>query len=182
MAALAVCACSVYRPQPLTGPELERILNAQPPFDRSRRLTGDALAALAVLANPDLRACAPAGGRRCTGVQSGLLPDPQASLGFDKVLSPKDQGLISAYTGSLSLDILRARHAPHGTRDKTGRGSQGAQRHCLGGVEHGGPGAVARAAALLSIPGGRFGSRSSGRGGLGSTASFDGRRDGGSER
>jgi hypothetical protein len=57
-------------------------------LDFSKPLTGAEIAAIAVLANPDLRALRTQ--QRVADAQvfaSGLLPDPQLSAGFDAVLS-----------------------------------------------------------------------------------------------
>jgi outer membrane protein TolC len=120
--------CTTYKAAPLTDPEVESILESPdraqltedaanlhhpllPPIklDFTQPLTGEEIEVIAVLANPDLRALrAQQGVADAQVFSSGLLPDPQVSLGFDKVLSPKGEGLTSAYAGSLSLDLLGA--------------------------------------------------------------------------
>jgi outer membrane protein TolC len=69
----------------------------------------DEIAVIAVPANPDLRSLRAQ--QRVADAQvfaAGLLPDPQLSLGFDKVLSPLDQALSTAFTSSLTIDTLGA--------------------------------------------------------------------------
>ena len=78
-------------------------------LDFTKPMTADELAVVAVLANPDLRALRAQ--QQVADAQvfaSGLLPDPQLSLGVDQVLSPRGQGLSSAFAGSLTLDLLGA--------------------------------------------------------------------------
>lgn len=126
--ALALGACSIYLPKPLDGGDVAAVLDspdravlvrqaaqfthprlAAVTLDFSQPLTDDELAVIAVLANPDLRALrAQQGVADAQVFAAGLLPDPQLSVGFDKVLSPTDQGLSTAYTGGLSLDLLGA--------------------------------------------------------------------------
>ncbi len=78
-------------------------------IDFAQPLTADAVAAIAVLANPDLRALRLQQGIANAQVfAAGLLPDPQLSLGFDQLLAPSDQGLAAAFAGSLTLDLLGA--------------------------------------------------------------------------
>ena len=95
-------------------------------LDFSKPLSTDEVAVIAVLANPDLRSLRAQ--QRVADAQvfaAGLLPDPQLSLGLDKVLAPMDQGLSTAYTGGLTLDLLGAlatksieRQAAHGTAEQ----------------------------------------------------------------
>ena len=62
-----------------------------------------------MLANPDLRSLRTQ--QQLADAQvfaAGLLPDPQLSLGFDSLLAPSGQGLSSAFTGGLTLDLLGA--------------------------------------------------------------------------
>jgi cobalt-zinc-cadmium efflux system outer membrane protein len=123
-----IAGCALYHSQPLAAPDVEGILespdraelgrNAQqlhhpllPPvkLDFGAPLTGPEIQAIAVIANPDLRALRIQ--QKVADAQvfaSGLLPDPQISLGFDKLLSPRDQGYTNAYAGSVSLDLLAA--------------------------------------------------------------------------
>jgi cobalt-zinc-cadmium efflux system outer membrane protein len=125
---MMMAGCTFYHPQPLAAPDVEAILDSPdrnaltdqaaqlqhpllPPIklDFSQPLTGPEIQAIAVLANPDLRALRTQQGVADAQVfSSGLLPDPQVSLGFDKLLSPRDQGYSNAYAGSVSLDLLGA--------------------------------------------------------------------------
>jgi cobalt-zinc-cadmium efflux system outer membrane protein len=120
--------CAIYHKQPLAAPDVEAILQApdrtelsqkaarlQHPLlkpiklDFSAPLTGAEIQVIAVLANPDLRALRTQEGVADAQVFSaGLLPDPQVSLGFDKLLTPRDQGYTNQYAGSVSLDLLGA--------------------------------------------------------------------------
>jgi cobalt-zinc-cadmium efflux system outer membrane protein len=120
--------CALYHPQPLAAPDVETILESPDRAELSRKaqqlrhpllppvkldfdapLTGPEIQAIAVIANPDLRALRTQQGVADAQVfASGLLPDPQVSLGFDKLLSPLDQGFSNAYAGSVSLDLLAA--------------------------------------------------------------------------
>lgn len=134
MATLVVQGCAGYEPKPLAGGEVDALLESpdrvalarqagqlQHPLlapitiDFAKPLTGDEIAVLAVLANPDLRALRAR--QHVADAQvfaSGLLPDPQISLGIDKVVSSNDPTLVSGYANSLSLDILSGlatRHA-----------------------------------------------------------------------
>jgi cobalt-zinc-cadmium efflux system outer membrane protein len=130
VAVLAITAgCTFYHPKPLAAPDVEGILDSPDRLELSRKaeqlrhpllppvkldfsapLTGEEIEAIAVIANPDLRALRTQQGVADAQVfSSGLLPDPQVSLGFDKLLSPRDQGFSNAYAGSVSLDLLAAR-------------------------------------------------------------------------
>ncbi|HET9388752.1 MAG TPA: TolC family protein [Steroidobacteraceae bacterium] len=125
---VAMSGCTVYHAQPLTGPDTEASLESpdraqlaqdaqqlrhpriQPlKLDFTRPLTGEEVEVIAVLANPDLRALRTQQGVAQAQVfASGLLPDPQISLGYDKLLSPVNQGFSDAYAGSVTLDLLGA--------------------------------------------------------------------------
>jgi cobalt-zinc-cadmium efflux system outer membrane protein len=120
--------CAFYHPQPLAAPDVEDILESPDRVELGRKaeqlhhpllqpikldfgapLSGPEIQAIAVIANPDLRALRVQ--QQVADAQvfsSGLLPDPQISLGFDKLLSPLDQGYSNAYAGSVSLDLLAA--------------------------------------------------------------------------
>jgi cobalt-zinc-cadmium efflux system outer membrane protein len=120
-------ACTIYRPQPLDGPDRNAIL-ASPDraaleraarllehprlprvtLDFSQPLTLDEVAVVAVLANPDLRALRAQ--QQVADAQvfaSGLLPDPQLSVGYDRVLGP-EHGYFDSYTAAMSFDVLGA--------------------------------------------------------------------------
>ncbi len=125
---LLLCACASFVPRPLDDTDVNTVLAspdraalaqqaarlshprlAPVELDFSRPLTVDELSVVAVLANPDLRALRAQ--QQVADAQvfaSGLLPDPQLSLGIDQVLSPRGQGLNSAFAGSLTLDLLGA--------------------------------------------------------------------------
>jgi outer membrane protein TolC len=78
-------------------------------LDFTQPLTPDEVTVVAVLANPDLRALRTKESVAAAQLfASGLFPDPQVSLSVDKLLSPKDQGLVNGYAGGLSLDLLGA--------------------------------------------------------------------------
>lgn len=124
----ATNGCTVYHAQPLTGPDTEASLESPdrakltqdarqlrhpriPPqkLDFDRPLSGEEIEVIAVLANPELRALRTQQGVAEAQVfASGLLPDPQISLGYDKLLSPVGQGFSDAYAGSVTLDLLGA--------------------------------------------------------------------------
>jgi outer membrane protein TolC len=128
LATLILSACASFTPKPLddvdvnaslTSPDRSALVREAARFshprltpvtiDFTKPLTADALAIIAVLANPDLRALrAQQQVAEAQVFASGLLPDPQLSFGVDKVLSPLDQGLTSAFSGSLTLDLLGA--------------------------------------------------------------------------
>ncbi|HEY3786926.1 MAG TPA: TolC family protein [Steroidobacteraceae bacterium] len=124
----AASGCTVYHAQPLSRSDVEASLEspdraqmsrdamqlrhprlAPQKLDFTRPLTGEEIEVIAVLANPDLRALRTQQGVAEAQVfASGLLPDPQISLGYDKLLSPMNEGFSDAYAGSVSLDILGA--------------------------------------------------------------------------
>ncbi len=127
----AICAasgCTFYHRQPLVGPDTDAILEAPDrtalargaeqlhhalipavTLDFTQPLTPDEVTVVAVLANPDLRALRTKESVAAAQLfASGLFPDPQVSLSVDKLLSPKDQGLVNGYAGGLSLDLLGA--------------------------------------------------------------------------
>jgi cobalt-zinc-cadmium efflux system outer membrane protein len=82
------------------------------PIDLSQPLTDAAVASLAVMANPDLKALrARAGVNDAQVYSAGLIPDPTISLGIDHILSGPDP--VDALTGALGLDLnsLRTRAA-----------------------------------------------------------------------
>jgi outer membrane protein, heavy metal efflux system len=130
---LNVTACKSYTPKPLEGADLDAVL-ASPDratlvkkaselshprlpaqtLDFSKPLDADEIAAIAVISNPDLRTLRMQ--QRVADAQvfaAGLLPDPQLSLGYDKVLSPLNKGYVNPYAGSLTLDQLGALATRH---------------------------------------------------------------------
>jgi cobalt-zinc-cadmium efflux system outer membrane protein len=128
LTALSLAACVAYTAKPLDGADVDAVLASPdraalvqqaaqfshpslPPvkLDFAQPLTGDEVAVIAVIANPEMRALRTQQGVADAQVfASGLLPDPQLSVGFDSVLSPKDPMLVTGYTGSLSFDLLAA--------------------------------------------------------------------------
>ncbi|MDE2561888.1 MAG: TolC family protein [Sphingomonadales bacterium] len=125
--ALLVSACAHYTSQPLAerpaalaapadavlaeraGAILRPWLPARK-VDLSAPLTGEAIAALAVVNNPDLAAQRVAAGVADAQVfAAGLLPDPSFSLGADKILSGPDTFTNIAGALGLDLNALRTR-------------------------------------------------------------------------
>lgn len=128
LTSLLLCACASFAPRPLDDTDINAVLAspdraalaqqaarlahprlAPVELDFNKPLTVDELSVVAVLANPGLRALRAR--QQVADAQvfaSGLLPDPQLSLGIDQVLSPRGQGLSSAFAGSLTLDLLGA--------------------------------------------------------------------------
>lgn len=80
------------------------------PIDLSQPLTPNALAIIAVIENPDLKALRTKNG--VTDAQAFaalLLPDPQVSASMDKVLSGPDT--FNAFGGSIGIDLNAIRTA-----------------------------------------------------------------------
>ncbi|MBI2801126.1 MAG: TolC family protein [Gammaproteobacteria bacterium] len=120
-------ACAHYRPLPLdvepaplkspAGAALARAAaTIDGPFlaptsiDLGEPLDANAVAVIAVIANPDLKALRlRAGIADAQAFAAGLLPDPTFSLGVDKVLSGPDQLLNIAGALGLELNALRTR-------------------------------------------------------------------------
>jgi outer membrane protein TolC len=118
---LLLAGCAQYTPQPLASEPavlaapvaqaleekasaIERPWLKPAKVDLSQPLTPEAIAALAVVNDPDLAALrARAGVADAQVFAAGLLPDPSISLGADKVLSGPDTFLQIA--GSLGLDL-----------------------------------------------------------------------------
>lgn len=128
LSASALTACAGYRPSPLEpltgetlrGPALAALAapaaSLRHPvlkpvsIDPDRPLTPDALAVIAVLANPDLKAArAKAAVASAQVFQAGLLPDPSANLGYDFRLSGPDPGNAWAAALAYELTALRDR-------------------------------------------------------------------------
>jgi outer membrane protein TolC len=125
--ALVTSGCATYRPEPLSdevdllAPPVTAVLTRdaatiERPYlrpvaiDLAGPLDANAVAILAVLSNPDLRAL-----RLRTGVAdaqafaAGLLPDPSFSFGADQVVSGTDPFLGLASSLGFSLAALRTR-------------------------------------------------------------------------
>ena len=122
--ALLLGACARYRADPLpvapAGPVMRNVLRdaaaIQRPFLRpvtiapGQPLDPNAIAAIAVVANPDLVALrARAGVAEAQAFAAGLLPDPTFGAGFDSILRGPDP--VPNITGNLgfSLAALRSR-------------------------------------------------------------------------
>ncbi|MFD1103846.1 TolC family protein [Sphingobium olei] len=122
---LLLAGCAHYTPDPLTNtpdilaaPDarlLVRSYGAMPgsvtqSIDLSAPLSEDAIAALVVTANPDLKSLRARNGINDAQVfNAGLLPDPTFSLGVDPILSGADP--VAGIAGALGLDLnaLRTR-------------------------------------------------------------------------
>jgi outer membrane protein TolC len=126
LAASVLGGCAHYAPDPLpavlkagslpSGSIFVRdymgASDGQLAIDLSAPLSEAAIASLAVMANPDLKAQrARAGVSDAQVFAAGLLPDPTISLGIDHLLSGTDP--VDALTGALGLDLnaLRIRAA-----------------------------------------------------------------------
>jgi outer membrane protein TolC len=126
--ALLASGCATYRPEPLSdgpallAPPVQAVLAGDAaaidrPFlrpaaiDLAQPLDANAIATLAVLLNPDLRAQRErAGVADAQAFAAGLLPDPSFSLGADFLLSGPDMFTALAATLGLNLNALRTRH------------------------------------------------------------------------
>ncbi len=124
---LLLCACAHYRPLPLEpdpgvlAAPVASVLEAQSTtirrswlepvaLDFSAPLTPDAIATLAVLNNPDLKAQRVRAGVADAQVfAAGLLPDPSISLGANKVIAGPDPLLDLASAIALDINALRTR-------------------------------------------------------------------------
>jgi outer membrane protein TolC len=129
--ALLACGCATYHAQPLDGRPavlappvaavLERAAEAidrpyLPPVqvDLAAPLSPDAIAALAVIGNPDLKALRlRAGVADAQAFMAGLLPDPTFSWGIDRILSGPDAFDNIAASLGLDLNALRTRTVSH---------------------------------------------------------------------
>jgi outer membrane protein TolC len=125
--ALLLAGCAHYAPQPLAAPadilaapnpailwveaqKIDRPWLQPQPIDLTQPLTPNALAIIAILENPDLRAQrARAGVTDAQAFAARLLPDPSFQANFDKILSGPD--IFDAYGAQLGLDLnmLRTR-------------------------------------------------------------------------
>lgn len=119
--------CASYRPAPLAdvsatlAPPDMAIVSAdaaridrpylQPqPIDWTRPLTPNALAVIAVLENPDLKAQrAKVGVTDAQAFAARLLPDPQVQANYDKLLAGPD--MFDAFGGQLAMDLNQLRTA-----------------------------------------------------------------------
>ena len=129
ISALFLASCSHYAPLPIADggssvvllPPVLALLSEQAaqidrPFltpvaiDLAQPLTPNAIAILAVLANPDLQALRTrAGVAEAQVFAAGLLPDPTFSFGFDHILSGPDPVDNIAGALGLNLNALRTR-------------------------------------------------------------------------
>jgi outer membrane protein TolC len=120
-------ACASYAPKPrsspgatLTAPNLavlsadaatiDRPFLKPQPIDLTQPLTPNALAIIAVLESPDLKAQrAKLGVTDAQAFAARLLPDPTVQLGFDKLLSGPDA--YNGFAGQIAADINAIRAA-----------------------------------------------------------------------
>ena len=125
VAALGGCASYVSRPlstsdASLATPDLsilsadaatiDRPFLAPQQIDLGKPLSPNALAVIAVLANPDLKAQrAKLGVANAQAFAARLLPDPTAQAGFDKLLSGPDP--YNGFAGQLAADLNMLRTA-----------------------------------------------------------------------
>jgi outer membrane protein TolC len=137
--ALLVSGCARYRPAPLADPAaalappdiaivsadaagIDRPYLAPQSIDFARPLTPNALAVLAVLENPDLKAQrAKLGVTDAQAFAARLLPDPTVQGNFDKLLAGPD--MFDAFGGQLAVDISQLR-----TANVTREGGEASQR------------------------------------------------------
>jgi outer membrane protein TolC len=119
--------CQTYQAAPLSAPsdalaapdaailsadaaKIDRPFLTPQPIDLSQPLTPNALAVIAVLENPDLKAQrAKSGVTDAQAFAARLLPDPSFQANFDKILSGPD--VFNAFGGQLGLDIGQLRTA-----------------------------------------------------------------------
>ena len=116
-------ACATYTPRPLAPlqtataaqPDLAALAAAAARLDHprlrpitidfSQPLTPEALGVIAVVSSPELKAArAKAGVADAQVFAAGLLPDPQVSLGFDKLLSGPDS--YDGWSAQIGADLL----------------------------------------------------------------------------
>lgn len=125
--AAGLSGCASYAPHPLGRPtaalampdmaivsadaqRIDRPYLAPQAIDLSQPLTPNALAILAVLENPDLKAQRARNGvANAQAFAARLLPDPQFQGSYDKLLSGPDP--LDAFSGQLALDIGMLRTA-----------------------------------------------------------------------
>ncbi len=107
---LLLGGCAAYTPDPLATVPVPRASLTPVSIDLAQPLDGIAVATLAVLANPDLRAArARAGIADAQAFAARLLPDPTLSVGVSQVLAGPDPLLDLASTLGFDLNSLRTR-------------------------------------------------------------------------
>lgn len=122
-----LAGCASYAPRPLSPPsdilaapdpailsvdaaKIDRPYLTPQPIDLSAPLTPNALAVIAVLENPDLKAQrARAGVTDAQVFAARLLPDPTAQASFDKLLSGSDE--FNGFGGQIGFDLNQLRTA-----------------------------------------------------------------------
>ena len=127
LCASLLSACEHYAAAPLNDPakvfaspnaailsvdaqKIQRPYLTPQPIDLAAPLTPDALAIIAVLENPDLKALrAKVGVVDAQAFSARLLPDPTAQLSFDKRLSGPDP--FNGYAGQIGFDLNQLRTA-----------------------------------------------------------------------
>ena len=137
--AASLAGCAHYEPSPLrpssvvlTEPntalisadaqKIDRPYLAPEPINLSAPLTPNALAILAVLLNPDLKALrAKSGVTDAQAFAAGLLPDPSFQASFDKLLSGPD--IYNGLGAQIGFDLNQLR-----TRAATRASSQASKR------------------------------------------------------
>ena len=107
---LLLGGCAAYTPDPLETAPTARADLAAVDIDLAQPLDGTAVATLAVLANPDLRAArARAGIAGAQVFAARLLPDATLSLGVSQVLAGPDPLLDLTSALGFDLNTLRTR-------------------------------------------------------------------------
>lgn len=127
LAMLMLAGCASYHAAPLGDPaavlappdlaivsadaaKIDRPYLQPQPIDLSQPLTPEALAVLAVVENPDLKAeRAKVGVADAQAFAARLLPDPQFQANFDKLLAGPDPD--NGFGGQLALDLNQLRTA-----------------------------------------------------------------------
>jgi cobalt-zinc-cadmium efflux system outer membrane protein len=127
LAANLLTGCASYAPKPLATPsdalaapdaailsveatKIDRPFLTPQQIDLSAPLTPNALAVIAVLENPDLKAQRTKSGvTDAQAFAARLLPDPTAQVSFDKLLSGPD--IFNGFGGQLGFDLNQLRTA-----------------------------------------------------------------------
>lgn len=127
LGATLLTGCASYAPKPLAAPsdvlaapdpailsadaaKIDRPFLSPQPIDLSAPLTPNALAVIAVLENPDLKAQrAKSGVTNAQVFAARLLPDPTAQASFDKLLSGPDE--FNGFGGQIGIDLNQLRTA-----------------------------------------------------------------------